>query len=57
MLINNANDRAECDDYEILNNYYFSGAIRGPFSEPKKIPTFMRLDNYINPKKIPYLHT
>lgn len=50
------------DDYELKDNYDFTGAVRGRFYKPKKIPTTLRLDNDIilyfkkmaSEQKIPY---
>ena len=39
--------REELDNYELEDNYDFSGGIRGRFYKPKKVPTSMRLDNDI----------
>jgi predicted DNA binding CopG/RHH family protein len=39
--------RAELDDFELKDNYDFSGGVRGRFYKPKKIPTTMRIDNDI----------
>ena len=55
-------DREKYDDYEILDDYDFSGGIRGRFYEPKKIPVSLRLDNDIvlyfkklaSEQKVPY---
>ena len=41
------NQRAKYDDFELEDNYDFSGGIRGRFYKPKKIPTTIRLDNDI----------
>jgi predicted DNA binding CopG/RHH family protein len=43
----NVDERAELDDFELQDNYDFSGGIRGRFYQPKKIPTTMRIDNDI----------
>ncbi len=40
-------ERAKFDDYEMLDEYDFSGGVRGRFYKPKKVPTTMRLDNDI----------
>ncbi len=40
-------ERAQYDDFELEDNYDFSGAVRGRFYKPKKIPTTMRIDNDI----------
>jgi predicted DNA binding CopG/RHH family protein len=42
-----AEERAELDDFELKDNYDFSGGVRGRFYKPKKIPTTMRIDNDI----------
>ncbi len=55
-------DREKYDNYEVLDNYNFSGGIRGRFYEPKKIPVSLRLDNDIvlyfkklaSEQKVPY---
>jgi len=55
-------DREKFDDYEMLDNYDFSGGVRGRFYEPKKIPVSLRLDNDIvlyfkklaSEQKVPY---
>lgn len=55
-------DREKYDDYEMLDDYDFSGGIRGRFYEPKKIPVSLRLDNDIvlyfkklaSEQKVPY---
>lgn len=60
--MSNSKDRAKYDDYEMLDNYDFNGAVRGRFYEPKKIPVSLRLDNdkilyfkkLASEKKIPY---
>lgn len=40
-------DRAKYDDFELTDNYDFTGGIRGRFYKPKKVPTSMRLDDDI----------
>ena len=58
----NSKQREELDNYELEDNYDFSGGTRGRFYKPKKVPTSMRLDNDIliflkkeaSEKKIPY---
>jgi hypothetical protein len=40
-------ERAAYDDYELPEHYDFTGAVRGRFYQPKKVPTSMRLDNDI----------
>jgi len=60
--MNNIKDREKYDDYEMLDNYDFNGAIRGRFYKPKKIPVSLRLDNDIvlyfkklaSEQKVPY---
>jgi len=60
--MNNAEEREKYDDYEMLDDYDFSGGIRGRFYEPKKIPVSLRLDNDIvlyfkklaSEQKVPY---
>ena len=55
-------ERVKHDDYELLEDYDFSGGIRGRFYEPKKIPVSLRLDNDIvlyfkklaSEQKVPY---
>jgi len=43
----NVNQRAKYDDFELKEDYDFSGGVRGRFYKPKKIPTTMRLDDDI----------
>ncbi len=40
-------ERAKYDNFELADNYDFSGGVRGRFYKPKKITTSMRLDNDI----------
>jgi len=40
-------DRKKYDDYEMKEEYDFSGGVRGRFYKPKKIPTTLRLDDDI----------
>ena len=55
-------EREKYDDYEMLDDYDFSGGMRGRFYEPKKIPVSLRLDNDIvlyfkklaSEQKVPY---
>ena len=55
-------EREKFDDYEMLDEYDFSGGVRGRFYKPKKIPTTLRLDNDIilyfkklaSEQKVPY---
>jgi len=60
--MNNIKEREKYDDYEMLEDYDFTGGIRGRFYEPKKIPVSLRLDNDIvlffkklaSEQKVPY---
>ena len=60
--MSNIKEREKYDDYEMLDDYDFSGGIRGRFYEPKKIPVSLRLDNDIvlyfkklaSEQKVPY---
>jgi len=60
--MSNIKEREKFDDYEMLEEYDFSGGVRGRFYEPKKIPVSLRLDNDIvlyfkklaSEQKIPY---
>ena len=60
--MNNIKERKKFDEYEILDEYDFSGGVRGRFYEPKKIPVSLRLDNDIvlffkklaSEQKVPY---
>ena len=60
--MSNIKEREKFDDYEMLDDYDFSGGVRGRFYEPKKIPVSLRLDNDIvlffkklaSEKKVPY---
>jgi len=60
--MSNIKEREKYDDYEMLDEYDFSGGIRGRFYEPKKIPVTLRLDNDIvlyfkklsSEQKVPY---
>jgi len=60
--MSNIKEREKFDEYEILDEYDFSGGIRGRFYEPKKIPVSLRLDNDIvlffkklaSEQKVPY---
>ena len=40
-------ERAKYDDFELADNYDFTGGVRGRFYQPTKVPTSMRLDNDI----------
>ena len=61
-FMSNIKEREKFDDYEMLDDYDFSGGIRGRFYEPKKIPVSLRLDNDIvlyfkklaSEQKVPY---
>ena len=60
--MSNINEREKFDDYEMEDNYDFSGGTRGRFYKPKKVPTTLRLDNDIilyfkkkaSEQKVPY---
>ncbi len=60
--MSNTKDREKYDDYDMLEEYDFSGGMRGRFYEPKKIPVSLRLDNDIviyfkkmaSEQKVPY---
>ena len=60
--MSNINEREKFDDYEIEDNYDFTGGTRGRFYKPKKVPTTLRLDNDIilyfkkkaSEQKVPY---
>jgi len=60
--MNSIDDRAKLDDYEMKDEYDFSGSIRGRFYKPKKVPTTLRLDDDIilyfkkkaSEQKVPY---
>ena len=60
--MSNIKDREKYDDYEMLEEYDFSGGVRGRFYKPKKIPVSLRLDNDIvlffkklaSEQKVPY---
>lgn len=41
----NVEDRARFDNYEMADDYDFSGGIRGRFYKPKKIRATLQLDN------------
>lgn len=43
----NAEQRARFDDYEVKDDYDFSEGIRGRFYKPQKIRTTLQLDNDI----------
>ena len=60
--MSNIKEREKFDDYKMLEDYDFSGGVRGRFYEPKKIPVSLRLDNDIvlffkklaSEQKVPY---
>jgi predicted DNA binding CopG/RHH family protein len=60
--MSNIKDREKFDNYEIKDEYDFSGGVRGRFYQPKKIPTTLRLDDDIilyfkkraSEEKVPY---
>jgi predicted DNA binding CopG/RHH family protein len=60
--MSNIKEREKFDEYEMLDDYDFSGGVRGRFYKPKKIPTTLRLDNDIilyfkklaSEQKVPY---
>ena len=43
----NVEQRARFDDYEMVDDYDFSGGVRGRFYKPKKIRATLQLDNDI----------
>ena len=45
--MSNTKEREKFDNYDMQDEYDFSGGVRGRFYEPKKIPTTLRLDNDI----------
>jgi predicted DNA binding CopG/RHH family protein len=62
IFMSNTKDREKFDNYEIKDEYDFSGGVRGRFYKPKKIPTTLRLDDDIilyfkkraSEEKVPY---
>ncbi len=60
--MSNIHEREKFDDFEMLDDYDFSGGTRGRFYKPKKVPTTLRLDNDIilyfkkkaSEQKVPY---
>ncbi len=60
--MSNIKDREKFDNYEMKDEYDFSGGVRGRFYKPKKIPTTLRLDDDIilyfkkraSEEKVPY---
>lgn len=61
-FMSNINEREKFDEYEVKDDYDFTGGTRGRFYKPKKVPTTLRLDNDIilyfkklaSEKKVPY---
>lgn len=45
--MSNIKDREKFDEYEMKDEYDFSGGVKGRFYKPKKIPTTLRLDDDI----------
>jgi len=62
FFMSNIKEREKFDEYDMLDEYDFSGGVRGRFYEPKKIPVSLRLDNDIvlffkklaSEQKVPY---
>ena len=62
FFMSNIKQREKFDDYEMEDEYDFTGSVRGRFYEPKKIPVSLRLDNDIvlffkklaSEQKVPY---
>ena len=60
--MSNIKEREKFDEYELKDDYDFSGGTRGRFYKPKKVPTTLRLDNDIilyfkkkaSEQKVPY---
>lgn len=60
--MSNIKQREKFDEYEMKDEYDFTGGVRGRFYEPKKIPVSLRLDNDIvlffkklaSEQKVPY---
>ncbi|MBN2824151.1 MAG: BrnA antitoxin family protein [Campylobacterales bacterium] len=60
--MSNIKDREKFDEYEMQEEYDFSGGVRGRFYKPKKVPTTLRLDDDIilyfkkraSEQKVPY---
>jgi len=60
--MSNIKRREKFDEFEMEDEYDFSGGTRGRFYKPKKVPTTLRLDNDIilyfkklaSEKKVPY---
>lgn len=62
LFMSNIKRREKFDEFEMEDEYDFSGGTRGRFYKPKKVPTTLRLDNDIilyfkklaSEKKVPY---
>jgi len=60
--VSSIKERERFDNYEMKEEYDFSGGVRGRFYKPKKIPTTLRLDDDIilyfkkraSEEKVPY---
>jgi len=60
--MSNTKEREKFDEYEMKDDYDFSGGVRGRFYKPKKVPTTLRLDDDIilyfkkkaSEQKVPY---
>jgi len=47
LFMSNIHEREKFDDFEMLDDYDFSGGTRRKFYKPKKVPITSRLDNDI----------
>ena len=62
FFMSNIEERKKFDDYEMKDDYDFTGGTRGRFYKPKKVPTTLRLDDDViiyfkklaSEKKVPY---
>ncbi len=62
ISVSSIKERERFDNYEMKEEYDFSGGVRGRFYKPKKIPTTLRLDDDIilyfkkraSEEKVPY---
>lgn len=62
IIMSNTKEREKFDEYEMKDDYDFSGGVRGRFYKPKKVPTTLRLDDDIilyfkkkaSEQKVPY---
>lgn len=62
IFMSNTKEREKFDEYEMKDDYDFSGGVRGRFYKPKKVPTTLRLDDDIilyfkkkaSEQKVPY---